>query len=54
LNDIEIVWGDLKARQLAHRTFTDFDSLETAVHDAVTDLNSTRNRDLLDSQRISA
>src|ERR1700728_449779 len=23
LNDIEIVWGDLKARHLAHRTFTD-------------------------------
>jgi transposase len=54
LNDIEIVWGDLKARQLAHRTFTDLDSLETAVHDAVADLNSARNRDPLDSQRISA
>ena len=54
LNDIEIVWGDLKARQLAHQTFTDFDSLETAVHDTVAHLNSTRNRDPLDSQRISA
>ena len=54
LNDIEIVWGDLKARHLAHRTFIDLDSLDSAIHHAVTDLNSTRNRDPLDSQRISA
>jgi transposase len=54
LNDIEIVWGDLKARHLAHRTFTDLDSLETAVRHAVADLNSARNRDPLDSQRIFA
>jgi transposase len=54
LNDIEIVWGDLKARHLAHRTFTDLDSLDAAVQHAVADLNSTRNHDPLDSQRISA
>jgi transposase len=54
LNDIEIVWGDLKARHLAHQTFTDLDSLETAVHHAVAYLNSARKRDPLDSQRISA
>lgn len=54
LNDIEIVWGDLKARHLAHRTFTDLDSLETAIHRAVADLNSVRSRDPLDGQRISA
>jgi transposase len=54
LNDIEIVWGDLKARHLAHQTFTDLDCLETAVQHAVADLNSTRNHDPLDSQRISA
>jgi transposase len=53
-NDIEIVWGDLKARHLAHRAFTDLDSLETAVHHAVADLNSARNHDPLDTQRISA
>ncbi len=52
LNDIEIVWGDLKARHLAHRTFIDLESLDSAIHHAVTDLNSTRNRDPLDSQRI--
>ena len=54
LNDIEIVWRDLKARHLAHRTFTDLGNLETAIHHAVADLNSARNRDPLDSQRISA
>jgi len=54
LNDIEIVWGDLKARHLAHRTFADLDNLENAVHHAVADLNSGRNRDPLDTQRISA
>ena len=54
LNDIEIVWGDLKARHLAHRTFADLDNLENAVHHAVADLNSGRNRDPLDAQRISA
>jgi transposase len=54
LNDIEIVWGDLKARHLAHRTFTDLDCLESAIHHAITDWNSTRNRNPLDKQRISA
>ena len=54
LNDIEIVWGDLKARHLAHRTFADLDNLENAVHHAVANLNSARNRDPLDTQRISA
>jgi len=54
LNDIEIVWGDLKARHLAHRTFTDLDTLDAAIHDAVAALNSQRNRNPLERQRISA
>jgi|ERR1700722_687081 hypothetical protein len=54
LNDIEIVWGDLKARHLAHRTFTDLDTLDAAIHDAVAALNAERNRNPLDRQRISA
>jgi len=54
LNDIEIVWGDLKARHLAHQTFTDPERLDTAIHDAVADLNAQRNRDPLGRQRISA
>jgi transposase len=54
LNDIEIVWGDLKARHLAHRTFTDLEMLDTTIHDAVTALNAERNRDPLERSRISA
>ena len=54
LNDIEVVWHDLKAFNLAHKTFTDVDTLDAAVHTAVVDLNTERNRDLLGKQRISA
>ena len=54
LNDIEIVWGDLKTHHLAHQTFTDPDVLEQAIHRAVAALNSERNRDLLGNLRISA
>jgi transposase len=54
LNDIEIVWGHLKAPHLADRAFADFDNLENAVHHADADLNSGRNRDPLDRQRIFA
>ena len=54
LNDIEVVWYDLKAHHLAHQTFTDPAALEPAIRSAVTDLNSERNRDLLGNQRISA
>ena len=54
LNDIEVVWHDLKAHHLAHQTFTDPAALEQAIRAAVTDLNSERNRHLLGNQRISA
>jgi transposase len=54
LNDIEVVWHDLKAHHLAHQTFTDPDILDQAIHHAVAVLNSERNRDLLGNQRISA
>jgi transposase len=54
LNDIEIVWGDLKSHHLAHRTFIDLDSLDSAIHHAGAELNLVRNRDPLDGQRISA
>jgi hypothetical protein len=54
LNDIEVVWGDLKARHLAHQTFTDPDVLDAAIHDAVGALNFERNRVSLANQRISA
>lgn len=54
LNDIEIVWHDLKARHLAHRTFPDADTLDRAIHGAVTALNDERSINPLDKQRISA
>jgi len=54
LNDIEVVWHDLKAFNLAHKTFTDADTLDAAIDAAVADLNTERNRDLLGEPRISA
>lgn len=54
LNDIERVWLDLKANHLAHQTFTDLVDLDRAIHNAVTNLNTERNRDPLGKSRISA
>jgi transposase len=54
LNDIEVVWRDLKAHYLAHQTFTDQENLDHAIHRAVTALNAQRNRHPLGNQRISA
>jgi len=54
LNDIEIVWGHLKTGHLAHQTFADPQILDSAIHKAVTDLNTERTRDPLGNQRISA
>ena len=39
LNDIEVVWRDLKAHHLAHQTFTDDTALDQAIHAAVQDLD---------------
>ena len=54
LNDIEVVWHDLKAHHLAHQTFADADTLDIAIHRAVVALNSEQNRDPLGKLRISA
>jgi transposase len=57
LNDIEVVWHDLKAYHLAHQTFTDAAGLDTAIHAAVEDLNTERcshPTDSLVKRRISA
>ncbi len=54
LNDIEIVWGQLKSGHLAHQTFADHHHLERAIHAAVIDLNHQRNRHPLGNQRIPA
>jgi transposase len=42
LNDIELVWRDLKAHHLAHQTFVDVDALNRATHRAVKLLNAER------------
>ena len=42
LNDIEVVWHDLKAYNLAHQTFTGVADLDGAIHKAVDDLNRER------------
>lgn len=54
LNDIEVVWHDLKAHHLAHQTFTDVEDLDREIHLAVDALNSERNVDSLVNWRISA
>ena len=54
LNDIEVVWHDLKAHHLAHQTFTDADALERGIHAGVKALNKERAVIPLVIQRISA
>ena len=56
LNDIEVVWHDLKAHHLAHKTFTDVAALDRDIHVAVDALNTERERnaDSLVNRRISA
>ena len=54
LNNIEVVWRDLKAHHLAHQTFTDAAALDRAIHTAVDDLNQERMTLPLVKPRISA
>ena len=54
LNDIELVWRDLKAHHLAHQTFADIEALDTAIHAAVQNLNQERMSVPLAKSRISA
>jgi transposase len=54
LNDIELVWRDLKAHHLAHLTFTDAGALDAAIHEAVAALNAERNTHSLAKLKISA
>src|SRR5918912_171328 len=42
LNDIEVLWRDLKRHQLAHQTVTGPDDLDGAIHKAVFKLNTER------------
>jgi len=54
LNDIEVVWHDLKAYQLAHQTCTAVAGLNQAIHTVVQDLNRERMVVPLAKPRISA
>ena len=54
LNDIEVVWRDLKAHHLAHQTFADIDALDRAIHHAVEELNAERTVLPLVQPQISA
>src|SRR5215207_1367090 len=54
LNDIEVLWRDLKRHHLAHQTFTGPDDLECAIQEAVTTLNTERSRHPWDNQQIAA
>src|SRR4029078_2666037 len=54
LNDIEVLWLDLKRHHLAHQTFSGPEDLDCAIHEAVIKLNTERNRHPLAKQRIAA
>src|SRR5215216_2302350 len=54
LNDIEVLWRDLKRHHLAHQTFTGPDDLDRAIQDAVTKLTAERHGHPSDNQRIAA
>jgi transposase len=54
LNDIEVLWRDLKRHHLAHQTFTGPDDLDRAIQDAVTKLNAEPHGHPWDNQRTAA
>ncbi len=54
LNDIERSWRDLKRHFLAHRTFQSVEYLETAIQEAILQLNHERRRQMCHDQRIAA
>ena len=54
LNDIEVLWRDLKRHHLAHQTFTSPDDLDCAIQEAVIKLNTERNRHPRLNQQMAA
>jgi transposase len=54
LNDIEVLWRDLKRHHLAHQTFAGPDDLDCAIHKTVLKLNTERNRYPWANQQIAA
>ena len=54
LNDIEVLWRDLKRHHLAHQTFSGPDDLDHAIHKDVLKLNTERSRHPWANQQIAA
>ena len=54
LNDIEVLWRDLKRHPLAHQTFKGPDDLDRGIHEAVMKLNRERNSHPWANQQIAA
>ena len=54
LNDIEVVWHDLKAHHLAHQTFADLGALDSAIRQAADALDHERMALPLANSQISA
>jgi transposase len=54
LNDIEVLWRDLKRHHLAHQTFTGPQDLDCAIQEAVMKLNAERNRHPWANQQMAA
>lgn len=54
LNDIEVLWRDLKRHHLAHQTFNGPDDLDRDIHEAVMKLNRERNSHPWANQQIAA
>jgi transposase len=54
LNDIEVLWRDLKRHHLAHQTFAGPEDLDQAIQEAVITLNTERSRRPWADHRIAA
>ena len=54
LNDIEVLWRDLKRHHLAHQIFTGPQDLDCAIQEAVIKLNAERNCHPWANQQITA
>ena len=54
LNDIEVLWRDLKRHHLAHQTFNGPEDLDRDIHEAVMKLNRERNSHPWANQQIAA
>jgi transposase len=54
LNDMEVLWRDLKRHHLAHQTFSGPEDLDRAIQEAVIKLNTERNPHPWANQRIAA